>query len=40
MESKKAEMVEAAGRIILESGVNALTIEELAFRMEIPHSEL
>lgn len=40
MESKKTEMVEAAGRIILESGVNALTIEELAFRMEIPHSEL
>ncbi|MDD4823239.1 MAG: hypothetical protein PHI48_11870 [Bacteroidales bacterium] len=39
MESTKTAMVEAAGRIILESGVNALTIEELAFRMEIPHSE-
>jgi len=40
MESKKTEMVEAAGRIILESGINALTIDTLAFRMEILHSEL
>ncbi len=40
MGSKKTEMVEAAGRIILESGINALTIDALAFRMEIPHSEL
>ncbi|MDP2339009.1 MAG: hypothetical protein Q8N05_21655 [Bacteroidota bacterium] len=40
MESRKTEMVEAVGRIILESGINALTIEKLAFRMEIPHSEL
>lgn len=33
-------MIETAGRIILESGINALTIEELAIRMEIPYSEL
>lgn len=40
MESRKTDMIETAGRIILESGINALTIEELAIRMEIPHSEL
>ena len=40
MELRETNIVEAAGSIILESGINALSLEELAFRMEIPHSEL
>ncbi len=40
MEQRKKELIEAAGKIIKESGIDSLTIDELAVRMEIPHSEL
>ena len=40
MELKTTDMVEAAGRIIIESGINSLSIEELAGEMEINNSLL
>jgi AcrR family transcriptional regulator len=40
MEPRKTELIEAVGKIILESDLNNLTIDELANRLEIPHSEL
>jgi AcrR family transcriptional regulator len=40
MEPRKTELIEAVGKIILESGINTLTIDELANKMEIPPSEL
>lgn len=40
MEPREKELVEVVGKIILESGINNLTIDVLANRFEIPHSEL
>lgn len=39
MEFKKTDIIDAAGRIILQSGINALTIEELALKMGAPYDE-
>ncbi len=40
MEPREKELVEVVGKIILESGINNLTIDVLANRFEISHSEL
>lgn len=40
MELKTTDMVAAAGKIINESGINSLSIEELAGEMKIDHSLL
>lgn len=40
MELRETNIVEAAGRIILESGINALSIEELALQVDISQAEL
>ena len=40
MELKKTDMVSAAGKIINESGINSLSIEELAGEMKIDQSLL
>jgi len=40
MELKTTDMVAAAGKIINESGINSLSIEELAREMKIDHSLL
>ena len=40
MRLKKTEIAEAAGKIISESGLDALTTEELAKKMEIDHEIL
>jgi len=40
MDPRETELVEAVGKIIFESGLNTLTIDELAIRLEILHSEL
>ncbi len=37
---KKEDIIEAAGSIILQSGINELSIEELELKMGISHAEL
>lgn len=37
---KKENIIEAAGNVILQSGINALSIEELELKMGISHKEL
>jgi AcrR family transcriptional regulator len=37
---KKEDIIEAAGSIILQSGINVLSIEELELKMGISHKEL
>jgi len=37
---KREDIIEAAGSIILQSGINALSIEELELKMGISHQEL
>jgi len=39
MEFKTTDIVESAGKIIEESGITALSIEELAGKMKIDHVE-
>ncbi len=40
MKFKKTDLIEAVGGIILQSGINSLSIEEIAKRMGIPENEL
>jgi AcrR family transcriptional regulator len=40
MNLEKEDIIDAAGRLILKSGINQLSIEELELKMGISHSEL
>lgn len=40
MKFRKTDIIDAAGVIILQSGIDALTIEELVLKMGISHKEL
>ncbi len=40
MNLEKEDIIEAAGRLVLQSGINELSIEELELKMGISHAEL